>query len=210
MGYSREPEGPSPPSRRLQVLRPGFTGPSPCQLRSDTTPRSTVRRRRHRVMAGVSRVAVIPSNGRLRENPRGRTLGRADHQVDLFDEVVVRLREESPPENSIYGFLARAGQAVPGRVVSGPVRLVQAADQLMARGVDAARCCHLGPRPKAFFSCGPVSRGSGLADVVAVVATGEDQLRLVRVGLDSVTEPADVLVQQVGVPVVIVPPHPLE
>ncbi len=34
------------------------------------------------------------------------TLGRADHQGDLFDEVV-RFCEESLPENSIYGFLAR-------------------------------------------------------------------------------------------------------
>jgi hypothetical protein len=36
------------------------------------------------------------------------TLGRADHQGDLFDEVV-RFCEESLPENSIYGFLARSG-----------------------------------------------------------------------------------------------------
>ena len=34
------------------------------------------------------------------------TLGRADHQGDLFDEVA-RFCEESLPENSIYGFLAR-------------------------------------------------------------------------------------------------------
>jgi hypothetical protein len=34
------------------------------------------------------------------------TLGRADHQGDLFDEVV-RFCEETLPENSIYGFLAR-------------------------------------------------------------------------------------------------------
>jgi hypothetical protein len=34
------------------------------------------------------------------------TLGRADRQGDLFDEVV-RFCEESLPENSIYAFLAR-------------------------------------------------------------------------------------------------------
>jgi hypothetical protein len=34
------------------------------------------------------------------------TLGRADHQGDLFDEVA-RFCEETVPENSIYGFLAR-------------------------------------------------------------------------------------------------------
>jgi hypothetical protein len=34
------------------------------------------------------------------------TLGRADHQTDLFDEVV-RFCEATLPENSIYGFLAR-------------------------------------------------------------------------------------------------------
>ena len=34
------------------------------------------------------------------------TLGRADHQGDLFDEVA-RFCEETLPENSIYGFLAR-------------------------------------------------------------------------------------------------------
>jgi len=34
------------------------------------------------------------------------TLGRADHQTDLFDEVA-RFCEATLPENSIYGFLAR-------------------------------------------------------------------------------------------------------
>ena len=34
------------------------------------------------------------------------TLGRADHQGDLFDDVA-RFCEETLPENSIYGFLAR-------------------------------------------------------------------------------------------------------
>ena len=34
------------------------------------------------------------------------TLGRADRQGDLFDEVA-RFCEETLPENSIYGFLAR-------------------------------------------------------------------------------------------------------
>jgi Transposase DDE domain/Transposase domain (DUF772) len=43
--------------------------------------------------------------GLLREDRRV-TLGRADRQGDLFDEVV-RFCEESLPENSIYGFLAR-------------------------------------------------------------------------------------------------------
>ena len=43
--------------------------------------------------------------GRLREDLRV-TLGRADHQGDLFDEVA-RFCEETLPENSIYGFLAR-------------------------------------------------------------------------------------------------------
>jgi hypothetical protein len=41
----------------------------------------------------------------LREDLRV-TLGRADHQGDLFDEVA-RFCEETLPENSIYGFLAR-------------------------------------------------------------------------------------------------------
>jgi hypothetical protein len=41
----------------------------------------------------------------VRENPPV-TLGRADHQGDLFDEVA-RFCEETLPENSIYGFLAR-------------------------------------------------------------------------------------------------------
>jgi hypothetical protein len=56
-------------------------------------------------VAGVFRVAVARSWGGLREDLRV-TLGRADHQGDLFDEVV-RFCEESLPENSIYGFLAR-------------------------------------------------------------------------------------------------------
>jgi hypothetical protein len=41
----------------------------------------------------------------LREDLRV-TLGRADRQGDLFDEVA-RFCEETLPENSIYGFLAR-------------------------------------------------------------------------------------------------------
>ena len=56
-------------------------------------------------MAGVFRVAVTVLVGRARENLRV-TLGRADHQGDLFDEVA-RFCEETLPENSIYGFLAR-------------------------------------------------------------------------------------------------------
>lgn len=56
-------------------------------------------------MVGVFRVAVTRSGGLLAENPWV-TLGRADHQGDLFDEVA-RFCEETLPGNSIYGFLAR-------------------------------------------------------------------------------------------------------
>ena len=41
----------------------------------------------------------------LRENDQV-TMGRADRQGDLFDDVV-RFCEDSLPGNSIYGFLAR-------------------------------------------------------------------------------------------------------
>ena len=56
-------------------------------------------------MAGVFRVAVALLGGRPRED-LGVTLGRADRQVDLFDDVA-GFCEESLPENSIYRFLAR-------------------------------------------------------------------------------------------------------
>jgi len=56
-------------------------------------------------VAGVFRVAVTQSGGRLRED-LWVTLGRADLRGDLFDEVA-RFCEETLPENSIYGFLAR-------------------------------------------------------------------------------------------------------
>ena len=56
-------------------------------------------------MAGVFPVAVVRVCGLLREDRRV-TLGRADRQGDLFDEVV-RFCEESLPVNSIYGLLAR-------------------------------------------------------------------------------------------------------
>jgi hypothetical protein len=56
-------------------------------------------------VAGVFRVAVARVGGLLREDHRV-TLGRADRQGDLFDDVV-RFCEDSLPENSIYGFLAR-------------------------------------------------------------------------------------------------------
>jgi hypothetical protein len=56
-------------------------------------------------VAGVFRVAVAGVGVLLREDHRV-TLGRADRQGDLFDEVV-RFCEDSLPENSIYGFLAR-------------------------------------------------------------------------------------------------------
>src|SRR5690348_9363488 len=56
-------------------------------------------------VAGVFRVAVTWSGGGLREDP-GVTLGRADRQGDLFDEVA-RFCEQTLPTNSIYGFLAR-------------------------------------------------------------------------------------------------------
>ena len=56
-------------------------------------------------MAGVFRVAVARSWCLMRENSPV-TLGRADHQGDLFDEVS-RFCEATLPENSIYGFLAR-------------------------------------------------------------------------------------------------------
>jgi hypothetical protein len=56
-------------------------------------------------VAGVFRVAVARVGVLLREDHRV-TLGRADRQGDLFDDVV-RFCEDSLPENSIYGFLAR-------------------------------------------------------------------------------------------------------
>ena len=56
-------------------------------------------------MAGVFRVAVTRSDGGLREDQRV-TLGRADRQGDLFDEVA-SFCQVTLPENSIYGFLAR-------------------------------------------------------------------------------------------------------
>jgi IS5 family transposase len=56
-------------------------------------------------VAGVFRVAVTRSDGGVREDPRV-TLGRADRQSDLFDEVA-RFCEETLPTNSIYRFLAR-------------------------------------------------------------------------------------------------------
>jgi hypothetical protein len=56
-------------------------------------------------VAGVFRVAVARVRVLLREDHRV-TLGRADRQGDLFDDVV-RFCEDSLPENSIYGFMAR-------------------------------------------------------------------------------------------------------
>jgi Transposase DDE domain/Transposase domain (DUF772) len=56
-------------------------------------------------VAGVFRVAVTRFAARLQENDQV-TLGRADRQGDLFDDVV-RFCEGSLPGNSIYGFLAR-------------------------------------------------------------------------------------------------------
>jgi hypothetical protein len=56
-------------------------------------------------VAGVFHVAVIRVRVLLREDHRV-TLGRADRQGDLFDDVV-RFCEDSLPENSIYGFMAR-------------------------------------------------------------------------------------------------------
>jgi hypothetical protein len=62
----------------------------------------------------VFRVAVARVGVLLREDHRV-TLGRADHQGDLFDDMV-RFSEDSLPENSIYGFLARERANVPRRV----------------------------------------------------------------------------------------------
>jgi Transposase DDE domain/Transposase domain (DUF772) len=56
-------------------------------------------------VAGVFRVSLPGRSRRLGQNDHV-TLGRADHQGDLFDDVV-RFCERSLPENSIYGFLAR-------------------------------------------------------------------------------------------------------
>jgi Transposase domain (DUF772) len=56
-------------------------------------------------VAGVFRVAVAPVWQGVRKDLRV-TLGRADRQGDLFDEVA-RFCEETLAENSIYGFLAR-------------------------------------------------------------------------------------------------------
>lgn len=50
-------------------------------------------------------MAVTRPDGVLRDNDQ-MTLGRADRQGDLFDEVL-RFCEESLPENSIYGLLHR-------------------------------------------------------------------------------------------------------
>jgi hypothetical protein len=56
-------------------------------------------------VAGVFRVSLPGGCRRLGQNDHV-ALGRADHQGDLFDDVV-RFCERSLPENSIYGFLAR-------------------------------------------------------------------------------------------------------
>jgi transposase-like protein DUF772 len=56
-------------------------------------------------VAGVFRVAVTRPGVLVRENDQV-TLGRANRQGDLFDDVV-RFCEGSLPGNSIYGFLAR-------------------------------------------------------------------------------------------------------
>jgi Transposase DDE domain/Transposase domain (DUF772) len=56
-------------------------------------------------VAGVFRVSLAGAGVDPRDNDQV-TLGRADHQGDLFDEVA-RFCEESLPENSIYRFLAR-------------------------------------------------------------------------------------------------------
>jgi hypothetical protein len=56
-------------------------------------------------VAGVFRVAIARPGVLVRENDQV-TLGRADRQGDLFDDVV-RFCEGSLPGNSIYGFLAR-------------------------------------------------------------------------------------------------------
>jgi hypothetical protein len=56
-------------------------------------------------VAGVFRVAVPQLGAELPENDQV-TMGRADRQGDLFDDVV-RFCEGSLPPNSIYGFLAR-------------------------------------------------------------------------------------------------------
>jgi IS5 family transposase len=56
-------------------------------------------------VVGVFRVAVLVLDLWCREN-RLVTLGRADRQGDLFDEVV-RFCEELLPDNSVYAFLAR-------------------------------------------------------------------------------------------------------
>ena len=50
-------------------------------------------------------MAVLQLGAGLRENDLV-TMGRADRQGDLFDDVV-RFCEGSLPSNSIYGFLAR-------------------------------------------------------------------------------------------------------
>jgi hypothetical protein len=56
-------------------------------------------------VAGVFRVAVTWSGGLLRDD-QWVTLGRADHQGDLFDDVA-RFCEASLPENSIHRLLHR-------------------------------------------------------------------------------------------------------
>ena len=56
-------------------------------------------------MGGVFRVAVALLGGSSRDD-LGVTLGRADRQVDLFDDAA-GFCEQSLPENSIYRFLAR-------------------------------------------------------------------------------------------------------
>jgi len=56
-------------------------------------------------VAGVFRVAVALLSGMPRDD-LGVTLGRADRQVDLFDDAA-GFCEQSLPENSIYRFLAR-------------------------------------------------------------------------------------------------------
>jgi len=56
-------------------------------------------------VAGVFRVAVPRLGVGLRENDQV-TMGRAERQGDLFDDVV-RFCEGSLPASSIYGLLAR-------------------------------------------------------------------------------------------------------
>jgi len=87
------------------------------------------------LLAGVFRVAVALLGDRPRED-LGVTLGRADRQVDLFDDAA-GFCERSLPENSIYRFFACERDRT---------TRVDADFRLLAAAVNYARLAVLGVR----------------------------------------------------------------